>query len=361
MGVIANAPIDWGFVAGQIAPTRDDLDAVGTALLSGACVVFEGAAPSLATWLDDVASSQLPLERVLDAEDKDGAMPAFERLVGGFQPLPALAWQAGLLPVSGKPGEPLTYHAGLRAVLLTSQQMQADRRVSRIDLLPLSRFATATQDSAKARSITLRRTARLALAEAAHYSTSTVSVLQDKPLALLRTDTPAIRALESDQVRRWREALRGTGGDWIVGDRDAGPLAYFQVSRRTGELLAVLPDGSGGGSDIQNLLAFMDRLKTVMDLYEAANWSAEGAIHGAPGLSAVAEWGQVLARLYAAATVVVAMVGVTGENEQARRVIKRLACEAADIVAKGPFGGTPITERVRDLVGVLVGSETGCG
>ncbi len=348
-------------VAGQIAPTRGDLEAVGTALLSGACVVFEGAAPSLATWLDDVVSSQLPLERVLAAEQKDGATPAFERMASVFQPLPALAWQAGLLPVSGKAGEPLTYHTGLRAVLLASQQVQADRRIARIDMLPVSRFATAAQDPAQARTITLRRTTHLALAEAAHYSTSTVSMLQDKSLALLRTDTPAIRALEADAGRRWYEALRGTTGDWIVGDRDAGPLAFFQVSRRTGELLAVLPDGSGGGSDVQQLLAFMDKLQTVMDLYEAANWSPSGAIHGAPGLSAVAEWGQVLARLYAAATVTVAMVGVGGHDEQSRRIIKRLACQAADIVAKGPFGGTLITERMRDLVGVLVGSEAGCG
>ena len=348
-------------VAGQIDPTPADLDAVGVALLSGARVVFEGAAPSLATWLDDVVSSKLPLESVLATEQKDGVMPAFERLVSTYQPLPALAWQAGLLPVVGKPGEPLTFHSGLRAVLLASNLGQSAQRISRLDMLPVSRFATASADPVLARVTTLRRTARLALAEAAHYATSTVSVLQGKSLAVMRNDSPAMRARGREMYRRWNAALRSTGQDWVVGDRDAESLAYFQISRDTGELFAVLPDGSGGGSDVEEMVAFVDKLKTVIDLYEAATWTPAGTLSGAPGLSAVAHWGQVLARLYAAVTVTIAMLGVSGQDEQARQLIKMLACQAASMVAKGPLGGMGISERVGVLVAVLVGSEDGCG
>ena len=174
----------------------------------------------------------------------------------------------------------------------------------------------------------------------------------------MRNDTPAMRALEPDMRRRWYQALRGTGQYWVVGDRDAESLAYFQISRSNGELLAVLPDGSGGGYDaVQNMIKSVDNLKTVMDLYEAATWMP-GEV---PGLGAVAHWGQVLARLYAAVTVTIMVLGTTGQDEQAQKVIKRLACQAADMVAKGPLGGTGLTEHVGVLVAVLVGAENGCG
>jgi len=348
-------------LAGRRVPTAEDLDAVEAALLAGACVVFEAAAPSPAIWLDDVASSRLPMESVIAEMSQASPHAAFERLVGDFQPLPAMVWQTGLLPLDALPGEPLGFHAGLRAVLLAAPLGRDGRRVSRVDILPVSRFATAVADPRQAVRTTLRRTARLAQAEAAYFGTSTLSLLEGKTLGLMRRDLPAIRALDPGRRLSWNEALRDTGQDWIVGDAAAGPLAFFQVSRRSGELLAVLPDGSGGGSQVEDMVAFADKLKTVMDLYEAATWTPSGAIHGAPGLSAVAAWGQVLARLYAAVTVTIAMLGVEGQDEQSRRLIQRLACKAVDIVAKGPFGKTDLTERMRELVGVLVGAEGACG
>jgi hypothetical protein len=347
-------------VAGRIAPEPRHLDDVGTALLAGTSITFEAAAPSLSVWLDDVVSSRLPLEQVLAVDRDEGAAAGFERLATDFQPLPALAWQAGLVPMASERGEPLTFHHGLRAVMLSLPIDREARQTSRMDILPVSGFNTAIEDPAAACAATLRQTARVAVAEAAHFGTSTLSLLEGQSLGLLQINDEVMRALPGDDRTRWYQTLRALGNAHVIGGRGYQTLAWFQVTGDTGEMLAVLPDGSGGGSDVQDLVAWVDHLKSVMDLYEAATWSPSGALTGAPGLSAVAGWNQILVRLYAAAAVTVRMLGEDDGDEQSRRIIQKLACDAAKLVSKAGIGFAPIDESVKELVAVLVGSEGSC-
>jgi len=347
-------------LAGRIPVEARHLDDVGAAMLSGTAITFEAAAPSLATWLDDVVNSRLPLERVVAEDSEQGASAAFDKLASEYQPLPALAWQAGFPPMQAGMDDPLTFHHSLRAVMMSLPITRDARQTSRIDILPVSRFHTALEDPATACVATLRQTARLAVAEAVHFSTSTLGLLEGKPLGLLRSGDDAMsRAPDGLQVR-WQQALSRAGNTHFIGDPSFGTLAWFQVARNTGEMLAVLPDGSGGGSDVQDMVAFVDKLKTVMDLYEAATWTPSGAVAGAPGLSAVAAWNMVLVRLYAAAAVTVRMLGEDTHDEQSRRIIQKLACDAAKMVGDVGFGGEEIKASVRELVAVLTGGPGKC-
>lgn len=347
-------------LGGRVEPGPHHLDEAGAALLAGASIAFEGAAPGISTWLDDLISSRLPLEQVLAVDQDEGAAAGFNRLVAEFQPLAALAWQAGLLPLDHDRGDALTYHHGLRAVLMSLSFDRDAKQTSRIDILPVSRFASAIADGSAACVATLRQTARLAVAEAAHFDTSTLGLLEGQSLGLLGRRDEALRALPEPARTRWNRALSVSGNTHVIGGKSFESFAWYQVSRDTGELLAILPDGSGGGSDVQDMVAFVDNLKTVMDLYEAATWTPAGAVAGAPGLSSVAGWNMVLVRLYAAAAVTVRMLGEDTHDEQSRRIIQKLACDAAKMVGGIGFGGEQIKSSVRELVAVLTGGPGKC-
>jgi len=347
-------------VAGRVPVEARHLDDVGVALLSGAAITFEAAAPSLATWLDDVVSSRLALEQVVAEDRAQGASAAFGKLAAEFQPLPALAWQAGFPPMQAGKDDPLTFHDGLRAVMMSLPITREARQTSRIDILPVSNYHTAIEDPEAACVATLRQTARLAVAEAVHFGTSTLDLLEGKPLGLLRAGDQAMQRVPDALRVRWQGALGRAGNTHFIGDPSFGTLAWFQVARNTGEMLAVLPDGSGGGSDVQDMVDFVDRLKTVMDLYEAATWTPMGAMIAAPGLSAVAGWNMTLVRLYAAAAVTVRMLGEDTHDEQSRQIIRKLACDAAKMVGDIGIGGDTIKQSVRELVAVLTGGPGKC-
>jgi hypothetical protein len=226
----------------------------GTALLS-----VEGGAPTLAARLDDLLASKLALEPLWDAAVSGDADAIRAALV---TPIAAVSADlAGLAaPLAFADAAEPTYETGPRLVLMTVRPEFGTGRARRIDVLPLAGFATLSTDPARALRRTLAATARLAVMEQALFPTSTMSLLDGAELALLNPydNIPAV-APGLDQAARTRwEFVMDPYWDWYrVVPTSGTPMAFYAVDPDTGRMIAVLPDGTGGGSgtdDIQKAL-----------------------------------------------------------------------------------------------------------
>jgi hypothetical protein len=214
----------------------------GTTLVS-----FEGAAPSLGTWLDDLLTARIGTKPFYDA-----AVAADEqRIVGALEGgLPHLPWIVPALhpPVSGD-GD-LTFETGLRAVLHVDRPQFGTGRVRRADVLPCTRLATLGPDRVRAFDRTLERSAALAVAEGRAFRTSTWNALRGKRLTLVPKGfvRPDALAFAPEAARgHWRALLDDWNDHHRLVPADGTPVAFWAVEPGTGSVLGVLADGSGGG------------------------------------------------------------------------------------------------------------------
>jgi hypothetical protein len=226
----------------------------GTAILS-----VEGGAPTLAARLDDVLAAKLALEPLWDAAvsgDTDAIRAAL------ITPIATVSADlAGIAaPLAAADSTEPTYETGPRLVLLTVRPEFGIGRTRRIDVLPLAGFATISVDPARALRRTLEATARLAVMEQALFTTSTASLLEGADLALLNPyDNISVVAPGLDGAARskWEFVMDRYWDEYRIVPTSGTPVAFYSVDPETGRMIAVLPDGSGGGSatdDIQKAL-----------------------------------------------------------------------------------------------------------
>lgn len=223
-------------------------DEVLGALFGGVLLAVEAGAPTLAAWLDDLLAAKgslAPLWAAARANDVRGMLDAMTTAT----PVPP----AVLLPLTGplsgdEDRSSATFPAGLRCVLYAERPIFGAGTRRSVDILPTARWVTAADDRREAFTLTLERTARFAVAEAALFETSTAARLAGRPLELLPAGTPAPW---SGSLADHARLLDEYASDDRLVPTDAGPFAFWVVRRDTGELLGILPDGSGGGSGLE--------------------------------------------------------------------------------------------------------------
>ena len=112
---------------------------------------------------------------------------------------------------------------------------------------------------------TLERTAGVAVAEASSFgsdevnelgeprSANTLDLLEGRELAMLPPSSnhdfgEAFPDLSEDEREHWQRVTDIYGDDWyLVVPEDGQPVAFYAIHETTGELIAILPDGKGGG------------------------------------------------------------------------------------------------------------------
>ena len=301
------------------AQTVEEL-ALGSVSLS-----FEGGAPTRSAWLQDLLTTKLRQRALLEAVGANDLARAEALAAEG---VPVLAPELSMLhaPLAPEGGAP-TFPTELRVALSTLRpRLDQDTLEARVDLLPLSRYATSGPDPAVAFALTLRRTLRLALLEAALYERSTASLLGDAPLVHLeagaRDVSAALPALSEEQRAAWNTLLRPYRGYHRLLPASGAPLAFWAIDPQTGSALGVMPDGSGGAAEVRHIEQTLRDIETYLaflDLLLAAG--------GAPqGVGIIVAYGQMLARLYARAAIVVASLSAAGADEAVRAAIFDLAC-----------------------------------
>ena len=216
---------------------------VKEAVLGVATLTVEGAAPTLAAWLDDMLTAKLTLRPLVAAMVADDGLAFIDALAEARNiPTSSLALHPPLVQ-----GTDLTFEIGPRFVLLTSRPVFGVGTLRRADILALTSFATAGDDPVSAFRQTVVATARLAAVESAMFSDSTVARLSGRALSYLRplsglplqgTLLPVARMVNtySDRHRLHPDDVDG--------------FAFWAVDEN-GTVLGILPDGTGGGASLE--------------------------------------------------------------------------------------------------------------
>ena len=323
---------------GVMAPDRQN--ELHGAVLGDHLIAFEGPPPSLSTVLDDLVTARLSTE-LLDKTARDESRSLDDIIAvldKGVMTLPKE--QAALLMRSAPLSDRGFAFAeqGMRVVLHSRYPIvNTDQFSSRIDILPLSRAHVIAPDRDVQRSKALNASLMLALGEAALFPINTGAALEGKQLTLLsnelsRQQTPALSAHQQGEWGSFMRRLRDMfprGYVALTAD-DASTRACWVVDNSTGELFAVLPDGSGGGqmtTGMQRQLAELDKVISMLNLLVTATSAAGGlGVLGGASLAIVAAYGQTLARLYAAASMSVLMTDSGGMDPIVRQALAGLAC-----------------------------------
>jgi hypothetical protein len=227
------------------------LDEVRYALFGATVISFEGEAPTLSQWIDDYLAAKLSLEPLWNAVQAGDAPAARAAFSAGLRTLPSglpnlhLALQEA--PFSG----PVPFSVGLRAVLTHTRVVPGKGTVRRVDILPLTRFASVSTTPQAAFERTLESSLLLSLAESKLFQNSTVSLLENQDLRLLDTypsvDTD-LADLDAATRQTWGKLLEPYAESINVLPKSGKPFAFYCLDPRTGTAIGVLPDGTGGGS-----------------------------------------------------------------------------------------------------------------
>lgn len=315
---------------GAMAP--DKQDELHGAVLGEHLIALEGPPPSMSTVLDDIITARLSMEQLdKTVRDKDKSFNDLLAVLDkGVLALPkeqaALLMRSG--PLSGK--DFAFAEQGMRVVLHSQYPiLNTDQLISRVDILPFSQAHVIAPDRGVQLEKAFSASLMLAAGEAALFPVNTREMVKGKPLAMLtsefyRNQTPSLAADERTawSAFEWDLQRMFPSGHVALTAADASTKASWVISRATGEVFAVLPDGSGGGQMIlrmQQQLAALDRALSLLNLL------AMGAGAGV-ALSVVAAYGQTLARIYAAASMAVLLTDAGGLESSVRQALAGLAC-----------------------------------
>jgi hypothetical protein len=339
--------------------TQAMVDEVMGALFGSHTLSFEAAAPSPSVWLDDILTAKLSvagLNKAVVAEDSKKLDRALDTGFSFVQPEFSLL--TGPLP-DAVTDRSLTFQNGLRVALYQERPVFGEKHVVRhADLLPFADFATAATDPEEGFRLTLEKTARLAVVESALFETSTRSLLAGKRLGPFETvyDSMSERGDEeqADQWDRLFDQYEEYGGYNLL-PADGTPLAFWNINEETGELVGVLPDGSGGGSTLERVREMIHQIDRVMTMYKLLAMAAPGGF----ALAVVASYGQTLARLYGAASLAIAAMDTSQLGEQVQEAIAHLVCNVArQIVFKGI--GNWVLSAMDKILSIAGANPAGC-
>ena len=338
--------------SGEGEVTEEDLNSLHGALLASHIIAFEGPSPSLSTLLDDVLTAKLSIEELdrATAEEPTDVNALVDKLEEGFDVLPGEL--ATFLARAGKlSGDDFaTAEHGLRTVLFSSHAVvNSDRYIKRVDIMPLSEAAVLTPSRERLVEVAFKSSATLAMGEATMFPTSTVSLLEGKtlaPISLRRFRDAGMSVERVDEWDAFEERISypfSFPGALHFAAEDGSVLASWTIKKETGEVYAMLADGSGGGSAEERMMRDLQELDRIIALINliAMMAGAAGAVSGLGGVSLgiVAAYGQRLARVYAAVSMAIILMDDRGIAPAVKLAIAGMACEVVKAISLGVFAG----------------------
>ncbi|MFP9060193.1 hypothetical protein ACLI4R_06640 [Natrialbaceae archaeon A-chndr2] len=293
------------------------------AMLGGVDISFEGDGVPLSVLLDDMMQARHSYRELHALVEEIGADASGEMTDEEFHELLAVykrgrmevAWDPLFVqtPLPNRQNEDgLTYFLGPRTVAYQVKPVIENGNLDleeSLDILPISRATTATEDPDEGFYRTLERTARMSIMEDARFDSSTLSLLEGSALA----DTDDLDEYEADRDQ-YEDLRRHAGLDrrsYQLAPRDGSSYAMWNVNRRTGTLLGIMPDGTGGAVRRRRLASMQDRdraeaaLDLYLDVLEEANLLSKT---GGAALGVVAAYYAHLADLYAKVTAIVGSI-----------------------------------------------------
>jgi hypothetical protein len=258
-----------------------------------------------------------------------------------------------------------TYENRLRVVLYSHRPQFGVGDQKRVDVLPLGDtsggWQTIAADAVVCFQDNLARTARAAVVEGHTFPVSTLSNLAGKPLALFDPDTVSWSA----EVLAAASSLLDQYSGWFRFVPD-GPkfVGFWAVSKQTGMLLGVLPDGSGGASQSSPC----KQLSATGDAFTVLGLLADVA--GMGGLGPLFFLGQQVAAIALLSAAILDDQDGGGSSGDPNAAINGLAasaaCEAAKLAATsgasafGKLGGAIEALDKANSIGSLGGASLNC-
>jgi hypothetical protein len=324
------------------------LDAAEEALFGDLIIAVEGRRPAEAVWLEDAWRAYLSWHPVHQQLEAEASIDELEKGMAKTRPIttvPFIIMAPLPNPVSKKH---LTYEQSCQICLLQRGPRFGKNSFSaRANLLNAANHYTVGPSRSKSYRLTAENTLRMAVAEQEMFATSTLALLGQRQLKLLDevySIPEKYPGLSPDQQFGYFQLfsfLPGSYQAYPIGVAEDGPLAFLQINRQTGAVLAILPDGTGGGSEEARIAAVMgdlDRAIAALNLM-VAGLAAGGAVGAgsAASLGAVAVYGQHLARLYGCAALAIFHMDTSRLEARVRAVIARMICEQIKNLAYGYF------------------------
>jgi hypothetical protein len=337
---------------GQGEVTQSHLDQVQGAMFGNFMLAIEGPPPSLSTVLDDYLAAKLSIETF----DRTAARPdanlntILDVVDAGFNALPGEV--ATLISRSAQlAGDDYAFaEQGLRCVLhVVRPIMNSDVCMRHVDIMPLDQSFVLSEDKSVLIDKAFEASLSLAAAESILFPVSTSSVLGDTPLAVVDLKRFREAGMPQEQLNEWDRFIREQSsilphpGMVLVSAEDGATKACWAISRETGAVYALLPNGSGGGdypAHIQKQLDELDRVIAGLNLLMTAVDLAVGLNPiGAFSLGIVAVYGQNLARMYAAVSLSIILMDASGIEPALKRAMANMSCEITKSLELAYFSG----------------------
>jgi hypothetical protein len=301
---------------------------VRDALFGSAALAVEGGAPTLAASFDDHLITKLKLRPLWEALQGNDEATVLKALENGLDSMPpdAVALNPQLPQVSD--GRSLTFEKGLRFTVVSRQPRFASNEVvDSVDVLPFTRFATIGPEPEEALTLTIARTARLAVIESELFEESTAALLAGQDLVAIRRGrsvSSVLPDLDEAAVEKWdrlMEPWRWTHHRIIP--KSGAPFSFWAIDSRTGTLIGVLPNGTGGGSRASQLEKTLKQIDTILSIMGIV-----GTLVGASQVGIVIAYGRALARMYLRSAIVISTLDSANADEKFKKIVFSLACEA---------------------------------
>lgn len=332
---------------GQIDKTH--ADEVRNLLFGSVIIGVEGQGPTFANALNELLEYRLSKQAWIDAvkaENLDQALEELEKINWTYDPL-MIHLLAPLPDQVTK--DSLTFASGIRMVIVKritgiNQEFSEDS----VDILPTANFLTISDKPENSFQVNLKKTAHLALVEGAFFEESTSSLLADADL--ISTNTAKNEDWFEEQLRNGpyakfiREYWSRAGSDVKIFGKELETLAYWQIDRKTGELLGILPDQTGGGK--RNVYTRYDDINMVLRAYTRHFKQNPGRSIGFIGYQLI------LVKLYAIASHAIQTMDTSNLEEDVLRALQMDACDAARWI-HGGMTGQP--EKVMGGLSKLIG------
>jgi hypothetical protein len=365
-----------GFPGGA-APATDEpltqahLDEVNGAMFGATVLSFEGAAPTLSAWLDDLLTTKLAVKPLWDAA-KSGDVTAIRAARGATRNYlpPELAVLQCPLTTDGTgadagtgASESLTYQSGLRVVACTEHLQIGKGRIRKMDVLNFPGWLTFGTDAKASFAATVARSARAAVIEnhvLGDTAQSAARILAGQKLQFFDAVGlfgAELATIPVNEQRAAAEILNQYKDFYKLIPAQGSLTAFWAISADTGTVMAVLSDGSGGAAapaacgDLDAASNALDALGLLGDL------GPYGAL------------GKAVAEVFIATGII--LDGASDPNftydadALQKGIASSLACNAASDAATGALGAASSSfdaaNKANTVSGITGGGSLSCG
>lgn len=343
----------YGFQA-----NRAFLDEVHELLLGGLAINFEGEAPSLSIQLTEYLEAMLSNENWLKAQIEGDTENAVKYLEEGVLQYPSLLLSMVQPLENAYTENSLTLPLNFRSCIIKMKPgLYSENTLLSFDYLPTANYHTISKSGDGRDNFieNMKKTMQFAVLESEVFDNSTLKLLENKELISYAKSSADKEFSRSINDQMFTTNLRKRNGH-VFFDQSMETAALFTILSASGEVLALLPDGTGGGS--QGTARQLKELGRIVKEYNelmSAMKIAMGVSGSGFALGVVATYGATLVELYAYVSEAIILMDADQLGDEVGKALVSLACNIYKDIAYMSLGkvgnGLGIIENLIGMMG----------